>query len=144
MNGRDFLSLAKQWAKSRSEAERRTAVSRAYYAAFHVAREIFEDFGFDVPRSDRAHKYLAFRLGNSGNNPLRQAGNQLDDLRSDRNRADYDLHVVQGGVHTDRAVQLGDQIIATLDALPVADRGTVTSTIRTYERDVLGEVTWRP
>jgi uncharacterized protein (UPF0332 family) len=38
MNWRDFLALAARLAGDATEADWRTAVSRAYYAAFHVAR----------------------------------------------------------------------------------------------------------
>ncbi len=37
MTGRDFLAVAKQLAAGGTEAERRTAISQAYHAAFHVA-----------------------------------------------------------------------------------------------------------
>jgi hypothetical protein len=36
------------------------AVSRGYYAAFHVARQFMEDLGFLIPRGDQAHAYLWF------------------------------------------------------------------------------------
>jgi uncharacterized protein (UPF0332 family) len=56
MNGRDFLPLATQLAGGTTEAEWRSAVSRAYYAAFHVARRLLSELGFTVPRADRAHQ----------------------------------------------------------------------------------------
>jgi len=62
MNGRDFLPLATRLAEGTTEADWRSAVSRAYYAAFHVARRLFFDLKFTVPRADRAHQYLVFRL----------------------------------------------------------------------------------
>ena len=37
MTGRDFVACAEQFAKGSSEAELRSAVSRAYYGAFHEA-----------------------------------------------------------------------------------------------------------
>jgi hypothetical protein len=69
VNERDFLRLAFQLASGASEADWRTAVGRAYYAAFHVARRLLEDLGFVVPRMDRAHAYLSFRLQNRGDAP---------------------------------------------------------------------------
>ena len=36
MNGRDFLAVARALAAGTTEAEHRSAVSRAYYAAFHA------------------------------------------------------------------------------------------------------------
>ncbi len=40
MNWRDFLSLAARLAADTTEADWRTAASRAYYAAFHAARQL--------------------------------------------------------------------------------------------------------
>ncbi len=40
MNERDFLRLAAVLAGGAAEAEWRTAVGRAYYAAFHMARRL--------------------------------------------------------------------------------------------------------
>src|SRR5262249_460451 len=54
MDFRDYLTLARTLAGGATEAEWRTASSRAYYAAFHVARELLADLGFRVPQADRA------------------------------------------------------------------------------------------
>ena len=70
MNGRDFLPVARSLAGSGGEAERRSAVSRAYYAAFHASRDLFKRLGFIVPRADRAHEYLYRRLNNCGLGPV--------------------------------------------------------------------------
>jgi len=43
MTGRELLAVAQQLAGAGTEAEWRSAISRAYYAAFHVARELLED-----------------------------------------------------------------------------------------------------
>src|SRR5918912_522186 len=61
MTGREFLPLAARLAAGGTEPEWRSAVSRAYYAAFHVARELFTDLGFTVPRAEQAHRYLTLR-----------------------------------------------------------------------------------
>ena len=45
MAGPDFLPLAGRLVAGTTEPEWRTAVSRAYYAAFHVARRLLEDLG---------------------------------------------------------------------------------------------------
>ena len=90
MNWRDFLPVATRLAAGATEADWRTAVSRAYYAAFHVARRLLADLNFTVPRADRAHQYLVFRLSNSGESAVEQAGRDLETLRRLRNRADYD------------------------------------------------------
>jgi hypothetical protein len=66
MNPRKFLSQARRLARANAEEDWRSAVSRAYYAAFHVARELMEGLGFTVPYADRAHGYLWLRLQNCG------------------------------------------------------------------------------
>ncbi len=78
MDGRDFLPLANALAAGPTEAEWRTAISRAYYAAFHVARQLVMDLGFVVPYADRAHAYLWYRLSNSGKQPSEQGRCKLE------------------------------------------------------------------
>jgi hypothetical protein len=90
MNWREFLPLAIQLAAGTSEAAWRTAISRTYYAAFHVGHRLLRDLRFTVPRADRAHQYLVFRLSNSSEATVEQAGRDLETLRRLRNRADYD------------------------------------------------------
>ena len=41
MTGRDFIACAERFAQSSTEAELRTAVSRAYYGAFHAIRRLW-------------------------------------------------------------------------------------------------------
>src|SRR5580692_7463805 len=90
MDFRDFLALAKDLGSGASEAAWRFAVSRAYYASFHIARQLLKDLGFAVPRAERAHAYLSLRLSNCGLVECMRAGQDLNDLRQERNRADYD------------------------------------------------------
>src|SRR5438067_12577797 len=92
MDFRDYLSLATTLSQGPTEAEWRSACSRGYYAAFHVARQLLLGLGFLVPQADRAHGYLWLRLSNAGVTEVRRAGRLLNDLRRERNRADYDDH----------------------------------------------------
>ena len=48
MNWREFLTLAARLAAGAAEEDWRSAVSRAYYSAFHVARQLLSDLGFTV------------------------------------------------------------------------------------------------
>src|SRR6185437_2599670 len=91
MDPRDFLTLAQQLALETTEAAWRSALSRAYYAAFHVARQLLENLGFAVPRADRAHGHVWLRLSNCSDPPIQKVGADLNYLRRDRNWADYDL-----------------------------------------------------
>jgi uncharacterized protein (UPF0332 family) len=145
MNWRDFLSLAARLATGTTEAEWRTTVSRAYYAAFHIARRLLADLKFTVPRADRAHQYLVFRLSNCGESAVEQVGRDLDTLRRLRNRADYDEVPALTQAQAAAAVQLAEGIIQLLDT---AKREPVRTRMRdamiVYEREVLQDVSWRP
>jgi uncharacterized protein (UPF0332 family) len=145
MNWRDFVAIAAQFAAGPTEAEWRSAVSRAYYAAFHVARSLLSDLRFVVPRADRAHQYLVFRLCNSGEASVEQAGRNLETLRRLRNRADYDDAPPVTKAQAGAAVQLSKDIISVLDSAqsqPI--RSQITNAMAVYERDVLKDVTWQP
>jgi hypothetical protein len=91
MTGRDFLAAARRLAASTEEADWRSAASRAYYAAFHGARDYLAALRFRTPRADRAHNYRYVRFNNAGHPTVERAANLLHDLRTRRNFADYDL-----------------------------------------------------
>ncbi len=69
-----YLVLAEKLLLGVTEEEWRSAVSRAYYAAFHSARDFMLALGFQVPQGEQAHRYLWKRLANSGHPPLDEAG----------------------------------------------------------------------
>jgi uncharacterized protein (UPF0332 family) len=145
MNWRDFLPLASRLAAATTETEWRTAVSRAYYGAFHVARRLFADLRFSVPRADRAHQYLVFRLSNSGEAAVEQGGRDLETLRRLRNRADYDELPALTQSQAAAAVQLAEGVIQGLDtARKDPARTRIRDAMIVYERDVLRDVTWQP
>jgi uncharacterized protein (UPF0332 family) len=146
MRPRDILDVADTLITGSQEAEWRAAVSRAYYAAFHVARQLLQQCGFSVPIADRAHAYLWLRLANSGHSDIQHAGRSLNELREVRNWADYDLDRPLDHAFALAYVQLAETIVELLE-LATADAGVsgrITADIKAYERDVLREVTWHP
>ncbi len=145
MNWRDFLGLGLRLATGAIEAEWRTAVSRAYYATFHVARHLFSHPGFVVPRADRAHQYLVFRLSNCGEPTIEQTGRDLETLRRLRNRADYDEAPPMTQAQATAAVRLAERILHALDlARQEPSRTRIMTAMIDYDRDVLHDVTWQP
>lgn len=144
MNSRDFLTLANALCAGATEAAWRSAVSRAYYAAFHAGRQLLRDLGFRPPRADQAHAYLWLRLSNCGDPQLELAGRRLHDLRGERNGADYDLDIAVGRSSAAGHTRLAGQLIQVLDAGRVEPTRTrITDAMRVYERTVLGAVTWQ-
>lgn len=146
MNPHDFLELANEWITGMREAEWRSAVSRAYYAAFHVACDLLRKCGFQVPRGDHAHGYVWLRLCGSGHPLIQDAGNNLNHLRRIRNWSDYDLARFLDHGTAFSQIQVAESIVQVLEAVatnpPVQTQ--ITDAMKIYERDVLAEVTWHP
>lgn len=76
MTGRKFLDLASQFAASDAEEWRRTAVSRAYYGAYHLALELVRSCGIVVPKHD-VHVKLQWCLQQHVRGFAQQQGWQL-------------------------------------------------------------------
>jgi uncharacterized protein (UPF0332 family) len=141
---RDFLAVSKYLAARGTEAEWRTAVSRAYFAVFHVARNLMEDLGFVVPRADPAPGYLWKRLSNAGDAQVQQAGARLNGLRGDRNQADYDLPRTFHMGTIRALIQRAEQAIQILEAAAhEPTRSQIRDAMKLYEQQI-NEVTWRP
>src|SRR5437763_728272 len=122
MNGRDFLLTARRLAAGPDESDWRSAVSRAYYAAFHAARDFLADLRFQTPQADRAHNYLYVRLNNSADSGMQRAAGLLHGLRTLRNRADYDLRLtIPVQAATDSVVE-AESVVQLLDSLTPASR----------------------
>ena len=68
----------------------RTAISRCYYAAFHVAKALLEPH-FTFPPDATAHKLVRRLLSYADVDEVRRVGQELDNLRELRNDADYRL-----------------------------------------------------
>ncbi len=61
MTGRDFIACAERFAQSFVEAELRSAVSPAYYGAFHEALSFLRDSGVRLPKTEQVHVKVGTR-----------------------------------------------------------------------------------
>lgn len=88
---RDYLKIAEELKDHSEESYNRTAISRAYYACFHIAKNriTFRDITPNV------HTSLCDKLEKSDLANHRVAGAILKGLRIKRNNADYDLSPTQ-------------------------------------------------
>lgn len=93
MDAADFMNLAGKLAAAANagEATYRTAVSRAYYGAFHLALTFLAELGFTAPRTANVHVFVQHHLNGSGQPTACRAASLLSDLHAARNRADYQL-----------------------------------------------------
>ena len=143
MDPDEFLVIAGESATGARQGDWRTAASRAYYAAFHVARNLLRGAGFAVPAAHLAHNYLDARLLNSGHPDVQAAAGLFHRLRRWRNEADYDLHLVFSEERGVRSVNQALDVVRTLRDLQNEPTvlAQVVDAIRDYEHDI-GEETW--
>lgn len=71
------------------------------------------------------------------------AGSKLQQLRSLRNRADYEVAFDFSKNDAIAAVETSRQILDALETLTLTDRQSALDVMTAYERDVLRETTWR-
>lgn len=103
IDSKDLMQLAESLWKNKGEVYKRSAVSRAYYAAFHEAkawhRNLPEPGSIGVSKGG-SHDVLIHQLANPMGKTKRDKAlaessirfsSRLESLRSIRNAADYDI-----------------------------------------------------
>ncbi|WP_449416562.1 HEPN domain-containing protein [Phormidium nigroviride] len=122
-NWSQYLTLAKELigqspSPASEEAKRRSAISRAYYAAFISARNYLQEReGYSIPKTVDAHKYVREQFKQSAD-PVRQdIGRKLEMLRKDRNQSDYKNTVSELLRKSKIAVKRSQQVISKLSNL---------------------------
>ncbi len=92
MDARDFCVLAGFLATRTDAAACRSAISRAYYSLFHVIYQYMISSSVPMPKkSAECHDKVYKLLFNCQDEDLKKIALRLNDLRSRRNEADYDL-----------------------------------------------------
>jgi uncharacterized protein (UPF0332 family) len=88
-----FLKIAKEWSDNQSgcEAHSRSAISRAYYAAFHCCKRTVHELGISEGEFCGSHQKVIEALKKSGDKELASLGRKLLDLKVMRESADYDI-----------------------------------------------------
>jgi uncharacterized protein (UPF0332 family) len=93
MTGHDYIELAGRLVASpavgSAEARFRTATSRAYYGAFHLAVTLLTIWGLKVRQNAYGHQDVYNLFWGSGHIEARKVASLLDDLRTERIKADY-------------------------------------------------------
>jgi uncharacterized protein (UPF0332 family) len=92
MTGREFIQAAGRWASQANDiASIRTAISRAYYGAFHLSRDLLTaDFAWRC-RGGNDHQWVQRHFLHCGDVDAQLAGRLLVALHDHRKLADYDL-----------------------------------------------------
>src|SRR5258708_7770083 len=125
----EYMRLAKQLAGVSTtppgqEANHRTAISRAYYAAFCQARNYLRDKDQDNAITSitdaQIHGYVIHQFSDSRDRQRKRIGQNLDRLRRERNRADYeDIYPLQQNwsVTVNYALAYADFVLSELEIL---------------------------
>ena len=104
----EYLNTARELAGQATalasdEAKKRSAISRAYYAAFCSARNHLRDKEHDqsIPVGGDAHGYVRKQFKTSKDKVRREIGEDLARLVAKRNLADYDdtIERLEGETH---------------------------------------------
>lgn len=135
MNATEFISVATQLLAGEGEGRLRSAVSRAYYGAFHVAKQFLVDCGVIVPIDFAAHRNVCWCLANSSEPSIVEAGRRLEALRTTRNNADYNLTTARfaRNLYAKAQVERAVEIVNLLSPYQAAAaRAKVAPTIRGY------------
>jgi len=141
MDGHQFIVLAGKLAAAPAgdEATYRTAVSRAYYGAFHVARSFLVELGFEPIRNLSVHAFVRRYLNASGDPNAIAATDELGDLQQARNRADYDLDDPDVGSRGFAmvSVERAHRVVSALESCRRDDvRDGIRDGIAEYERRI--------
>ena len=120
----EYFTLAHELAgtgtmPSTLEARLRSSVSRAYYAAFGVARLhlVNVEGNQSIPASGDAHHAVADAFRGSPDVNRQVIGEALHTLRQYRNQAGYDLAVRQLDAKARQALELAFHVIAGVQNL---------------------------
>ena len=145
MNPADFHSLADRLVRESgtgglSPAACRTAVSRAYYAAYNVSVALLDHVGFATTNVGACHTHVQHALMNSGIEILVKVGSNLATLYAERRRADYEMKspIAESVVFATAIVKLAGEMIGTLVAFqnsPPDSKGQLATNVLKYVTD---------
>ena len=133
------MSAAKKFSHSKFEAELRSAISRAYYALFHAAVQFLRELGFSTEQGPGVHGAVRNRLSNCGFEQLIDFAQTMDELRTQRNRADYDLGYKGFQSQTFCALKIAEAELAIGLLIQYSKeplRGQIRNNIREYEKKI--------
>lgn len=145
MDAHQYLSFAESLAKSAKDdptqpnfrATCRSAISRAYYALFLLAKEFVDELGIETRRIPNPHATIEQALRNSDVLSLQRIANDLLSLCRHRTSADYEMRnteveslpLVQLVIETAQIAILQLDIIRAGRITPPLDRDAVTDAI---------------
>ena len=118
----------------------RSAVSRAYYGAFHLAQALLVEMAAESCGSGKAHNLVPLYLRSADHPDATAAADLLSDLHADRIKADYRLELAKAESQrfAMTAVETAREIQKRLDLFRIACEQDVQ--IRTRLREGIAKI----
>lgn len=101
------------------EACLRSAISRAYYAAFGIALSYLKNHGTTIPLID-THKFLRNEFKKSPDTIKKKIGSNIDRLWKDRKDADYNDTLIINNQRAQLSHQMAVRILQNLKSIGAA------------------------
>ena len=139
MDPRDLNQLAKRLADEGGPAEYRTAINRAYYAAYNTAVELLIQSGCVLPATAGCHREVREHLEHSGDPVIIASAKRLRELYNRREAADYRMSdlVAEDRRFSEGAVTIAGKVISALDEIrqgPSLRLQAVERSLQTWNR----------
>jgi hypothetical protein len=125
-----FLDIAQQWQVSDSEAERRTSIGRSYYTLFNILRQSLSSRGVTFSFRATDHGVLVDYLTRCSNQEAARIGGILNNLRVQRNDADYDMNLTIDTSQSQLAYRRAQDAVDRFNALSQTDLETIITRIQ--------------
>lgn len=151
MDAHHFFALAESLAKEAKDnpsvphhdALCRSAISRAYYSVFLLARGFIDELGIETRRIPSPHANIEQALWNSGSLTLLRLANTIRSLAIDRTDADYDLRpgIVDTILKVEAVIESARVAILQLDIIragrltPPLDRDATAAAILKWAKE---------
>lgn len=140
MNAGEFIQAAGRWAAQANDiASIRTAISRAYYGAFHLCRNV-STFHFSWRcRGGNDHQWVQRHFLHCGDLDAQIVGRFLVVLHDHRKLADYDLaeRRIESSATALSCVEMAIDVQTYLDRLSADDLNRLRADMQRY-RDSVG------
>ncbi len=107
----EFRELAETMRRDETEAAKRTAISRIYYAVYHRAKTYLESEGFQFRQFESSHRQIWDEFKDKGRT-FTAIGNTGDRLRANRVKADYIAEIENIDFLVKRSFELAENAFA--------------------------------
>lgn len=112
ITNQDFMEAAQRMIiTGATEIDFRNSASRAYYAAYHSAKELISAKKKSINFSAGVHQQLIISLETSSESKIREVGKLLKTCKAVRAHADYELSKLFNKNRAQTAIRLAEELL---------------------------------